>query len=175
MNAVGLIEFGNAADALEKKWQQNGMVLPGEIGKDLGKGIHVRFAHAGGHSHSGNNNLDGRVFVPREINNGLEIGFRGGGGKAAQAVIAAQLQDQNRDGLAQQPADAGDAVRTGVTGDASVNDFEREPGGVDFLLQQSGIGLVQIDPEAGGETIAQDENIPGGVAGEWKNEGKKRQ
>ena len=92
------------------------------------------------------------------VDDALKIGLGDGGLDAAQAVIAAQGEDENVHGLAENPLHAMKSARGGFAAEAGVDGAPRQVGGVDFPLHlgRVGIGCRIIEPVPGREAVAEE-------------------
>ena len=123
VDAVGLVEGGVAAYAVEEERNEGSVVLFRELGEDIVKGGGVGVAHARGHAHAGEEDLAGGITVTDGVDDRLEVGLRGFDRNAAKAVVAAEFEDEDVDGLAQGPAEAALPARGCFAADAGVDDL----------------------------------------------------
>ena len=91
-----------------------------------------------------------------------------GDGQAAEAVVAAELHDDELGLRAMTRCDAVEAVLGGVAADAGVDDVVVVALGVEVALEVVGIALAGIDAVAGGEAVAEADDdgpavVPAGV------------
>lgn len=159
VDAVGLVEAGDAADVLEEEGDEGAFVFCGEGGEDVAEGIGVGGAHRWGHLHSGEDDLCRGVFGLDGVDDGLEIGGGAGDGNSTEAVIGAELEDEDVCGGAQDPVDAAVAVGGGFAADAGVDDLPGEVEGIDAVLDDGGKGLAGGDAIAGGEAVAEEDDM----------------
>ncbi len=75
--------------------------------------------------------------------------------EAAEAVVAAELDDGDGGVQGEDVGEAGDAVFGGVAGDAEVDDAVAEAEAVEVCLEEVGVGLAGVGAEAGGEGVAE--------------------
>ena len=87
-------------------------------------------------------------------------------GQAAQAVVAAELDDDDFRVQAQDGGQAGDSVLGGGATGALVVHLVVIAAGVEFLLEEVGIGLAGLEAVAGGDAVAKadQERATGGPA-----------
>jgi hypothetical protein len=89
------------------------------------------------------------------LDHGGEILLRAFDGKAAEAVVAAELEDDDLGFLGEDAMDAFEGVFGGVAADAGVDDAVAIAGGVEELLKVGGVAGGGIDAVAGGEAVAE--------------------
>ena len=139
------------------------------------RGVHgVEFfdvvgAVVGGESDAGED--DGGAAGLELVDDAVEVGLGLFEGEAAEAVVAAELYD---DELGMAGDDAGDAVEAvlgGVAADAGVEDVVVVAAGVEELLEDVGIGLAGLGAVAGGERVAEADEERAGVGGRDGNGG----
>ena len=175
MDGVALIERRLTADAIEEKGQESDLVFLGEGGVDGGEGPGVVLAHARGHHHAGDDDLGGGVAVAHAVDDGLEIFLGNGGIDAAEAIVAAEREQEDVDGLAEHPVDAAGATGGGFTAETGVHDppadgrgAGRGGQGVEFVLKEGGVGVGggAFETVAGGEAVAEaDQRFGDGLGG----------
>ncbi len=76
-------------------------------------------------------------------------------GQAAEAVVAAELDDDDLGMAREDELDAVEAVLGGVAADAGVDDVVVVALGVEEALEVVGIGLAEVGAVAGGERVAE--------------------
>lgn len=79
-------------------------------------------------------------------------------GNAAEAVVAAELEEDDFRRIAKGVVHAIDAALGGVAADACVDDAVAEAFFVEEFLEDVGIGLACFEAEAGGDAVAEAEN-----------------
>ena len=85
----------------------------------------------------------------------VEVGAGVGDGKAAEAVVATELDDDDGGMEGEDVVEAVDAVFGGVSADALVDDAVVVAEGVEVGLEVVGIALAGLGSVAGGETVAE--------------------
>ena len=75
--------------------------------------------------------------------------------QAAQAVVAAERDDQHAHVALERPVEPLQAARRRVAGDAGVDDLEVQPVFFETLLRSAGYAAVGRKPEAGGQAVAE--------------------
>lgn len=160
VHAVGLVEVGLAADALQKERDEGRVIAFGDAGENGGESGSVVLAHVGRHHHAGNEDARVGVFGADFVNDGLKVGFGDFDVETAQAVIAAEGHDEDGNRLAQQPVEAVQAVGRGVTADSGVHDGPLlvEAGVDEGFFKDGGEGILVVKAEAGGKAVAEDDN-----------------
>jgi len=113
MDAVGLVEAGDAADVLEEEGDEGEVVFGGEGGEDVAEGGGVGGAHGWGNLHAGKDDAGVWIFGPDGVDDGLEVCRGAGDGNAAEAVVGAEFEDEDVYGLAEDPVDAAAAAGGG--------------------------------------------------------------
>jgi len=111
-------------------------------------------AHVVGHLHAGDEDLDFSVFGAGFFDDAEEIFFGFLRGDAAEAVVAAEGDDENVGSFGHSPVDAAEAAGGGIATDTCVGDGVGELSLVDFGLKESGIRFLGIEAVAGGDAIA---------------------
>ena len=93
MDAVGLDGVGDGVDVVEDEGQERHIELFG--GKNVGliDGLDVVVTVVGRESDSGERDFDAGVLECGD--DGVEVGAGGGDGKAAEAVVASKLDDDD--------------------------------------------------------------------------------
>src|SRR5271165_1065966 len=86
------------------------------------------------------------------------------GGQTAQAVIAAEFNDDNFGVHSNDGTEIGDSVLGGCAAGALVVDLVMVAERVEFLLQIIGIGLAGLEAVAGGDAVAE-ANQQGAIRG----------
>jgi len=172
VDAVGLVEAGDAADVLEEEGDEGAFVPGGEGGEDVAESVGVGGPHGWGHLHAGEDDLCRGIFGFDGVDDGLEIGGGAGDGNASEAVVGAELEDEDVCGGAQDPVDAAAAVGGGFAADAGVGDLPGEVEGVDAVLDDGGEGLAGGNAIAGGEAVAEEDEMFTGPRLEGGNQGQ---
>ena len=184
VDAVGLVQTVDAADAFEEKGDERRVVLLRDFGEHGGEIAGVVLAHAGGHHHAGDDEFCIRILGTDAVEDGLEILAGDGGFDAAQAVVGAEREDEDVDVLAQNPIDAAGAAGAGFAAEAGVDDAVGKARGGDLFLDERGVAFGQriVEAVAGGEAVAEkDDGFRGGCGGaegrdgEGKHAGKEGQ
>jgi hypothetical protein len=163
VDAVALVEAGDAADVLEEEGDEGGFVFGGQLGEEVAEGCGVGVAHGWRDLHAGED--DPGRWVPRSyrVDDRLEVGGGLGDGYSAQAVVGPEFEDEDVHRLAEHPADAVPAARGGFAADARVGDLVGEVEGVEAVFDEIGEGLAGADAIAGGEAVAEEDEMFLGV------------
>src|SRR6476646_3325979 len=165
MDAVREVQFGMSADTFEEKGNESGLVFLGDANKGLLEIARVIVAEVGRHLHACNENLHLRIFGASLVDNGLEVLRHGCDRKAAQAVVAAEFEDEDVAFAFEDPIDPAQPTGGGITTAAGVHDLENPAGFVNFLLQQSREGLMTIQTETCRDAVAENKNRAGSFGG----------
>jgi len=120
VDGVGLVELAHAAHAFEKEGHERPALLLGEFREDPVETRGV-VAHAGRHALPDEEHAGVGLLREHPGRDGLEVALHEGGIEAAQPVVAAEGEDEDRDRLAQHPVDAAQAAGGGVARDAGVD------------------------------------------------------
>lgn len=162
MNLIGLVQLGDAPDALEEKRNQGGVFGPGHVGKKGAETARIVRSHAGRQLHAGEDDSGGGIFVPGLADDGDEVGTGLRQREPAQAVVAPEFEHQDVHRPAQQPVHAAQSARRGVAADAGVDNCKWKSGRIGALLQQGRKGRAWIHPVARGQAVAeQEDDFPG--------------
>ena len=163
MDSVALHEVVVAADALEEEGDE-GEVVPGGQGgidgfefADEGGSVIGREGHAG-EDDAGAGGLEGLDHLG-------EVGLGDGEGETAEAIVAAEFEEDDGGVFGEGHGDAGEAVLGGIAADAEVEDAVGEFAAVEILLEEVGEALAGVEAEAGGDAIAEAEDGGAGVGG----------
>jgi hypothetical protein len=167
VGGVFLHVAGDTVDVLEEEGEERHVVLLRECrvdGDELGD---VVLAVVGREGDAGEGYLcAGMLEVLDHLG---DVGFCLFEGEAAEAVVAAELDDDDAVGVTVDARDdvveALDAVLGGVAADAGVDDVVVEALGVEEELELVGIGLAGVGAVAGGEGVAEAEDEGAGVDG----------
>ena len=164
VDAVGLVEFFDSADAFEEEGDEGGLGFFGDFGEDGFVAGDEVGPHVVGHLHAGYKDLGIGVFGAGAGDDAEQVLFGFLGGNAAQAVVAAKRDDQDVGSFSQRPSDAAQAASGGVAADSGVGDGVGQSGGGDFLLEDGGVGLFQIKAVACGDAVTEDDDAFLGIA-----------
>lgn len=157
VDAVALVKARVAADAGEEEGDEGKLVFVGEGRIHRGEGAGVVLAHARGYLHAGEEDLGGGIFRADAVDDGLEVFLRDGGLDAAKAVVAAEREHEDVDGLAQDPVDAAAPARGGLAAEAGIDDAPRQMFSGDFFADERGVGVFVgiIEAQAGGQAVTE--------------------
>ena len=90
---------------------------------------------------------DGR----RAVDDRLDVGLEGIDILTPEPIVRPGLDHEHSHRLLEQPIDPAERSRGGLAAHTGIHCLEREPDGVDFLLNQCGIGLGLIETVPGRE------------------------
>ena len=165
MDAVLLNRAGNVDQVFVDHGHKCDVMLRGEVAEDLVEGVNVVLAVVGGKGDAGEQDFDVCGFEGGE--NLIEIAASLIRGHAAQAVIAAELDDddfrvQQKDGV-----EAGDSVFGGCSAGALIAYPVVVAAAVEIPLQCIGIRLPGLETVTGGDAVAEaDQDRDGPVGGQ---------
>ena len=120
-------------------------------------------AVAGGKGDAGEDYLGAALL--QLVEDGGEVGLGLFDGQAAEAVVAAELYDNDLGMAGDDELDALEAIFGGVAADAGVDDVVVVAVGVEEALEVVGVGLAEIGAQAGGERVAEADDERTGVDG----------
>ena len=161
MGSVFLHHAGDSEDALEKKRQQRDAVFFCKQGVGCVEACDVVGAVVGWERDAGEDDGD---FAGFEGGYDLiEIGAGVFDAQAAEAVVAAELDDDDGGLQGDDAIDAVDAVLGGVSADALVDDAVVIASGVERGLQVVGIALADFGAVSFGEAVAETDDQGAGV------------
>ena len=143
----------DAVDALEEEGKKGDGVLFREQGVGLLELVDVVGAVVGREGDSGESDLCAAGLEARE--EGIEIGSCVLDAQTAEAVVAAELDDDEGGVEGDDVVDAIEAVFRGVSADALVDDVVAKAASVEVFLEVVGVALAGIGSVAGGEAIAE--------------------
>jgi len=103
---------------------------------------------------------------------GIEVAARVGDGEAAEAVVAAELNDDNGGMEAENVLQAVDSVFAGVAADAGVDDLVVVAAVVEVGLEVVGVGLAGRDSVACGDAVAEAGNDGSTIRGDGTGAGR---
>jgi len=172
VNAVGLVEGGVAAYAVEEERNEGSVVLCRELGEDIVKGGAIGVAHAWGYAHTGEKYLAGGITVVDGVDDRLEVGLCGFDRNAAKTVVAAEFEDEDVGGLAQGPVEAALSARGCFAADAGVDNLVGQVEGVEAVADEGGEGLIGFEAVARGEGVAEEDNCLSVVGGNGGRDGR---
>jgi len=157
MNPVSLHQRFIERHTIHKELDPWDLELGGQLAKDILERIGVPLAvirwNADAEQH------DGSPGSLARANDLVEVAFHAARRKAPEAVIAAQLEDdQRRVEILEGPLNTGCATLGRFAADAGVNHAMFVPLALETCLQQCGPGLVNVYTESCTEAVAEYEN-----------------
>jgi hypothetical protein len=158
MNAIGLVEFSDAADALEEEGDEGRFGFLGNFGEEGFEAGGENGSHVVGHLHAGDEDLDFGVFGAGFGDDAEEVLFCFLGGDPAQPVVSAEGDDEDVGAFCHSPGDSAEAAGGGVAADPGIGDGVGEFGFGDFRLEEGGVGFLGIESVAGGDAVAEDDD-----------------
>lgn len=161
VDAVGLVEGFVAADSFEEVGDEGGLGFLGGFGEEGFEFGGEGFSHVVGHLHAGDEDGDFGVFGAGFGDDAEQVFLGFLGGNAAEAVVAAEGDDEDVGSFSHGPGDAAEAAGGGVAADAGVGDGVGEFGGVDFFLEEGRVGFARIEAVTGGDAVAEDDDALG--------------
>jgi hypothetical protein len=179
------IAFGRAVDAVLLHGSGNGVDVREEEGKqrdvELFRREHVSFIDRVNvvltivrrEGDAGERNLDSGVLEGGD--DGVEVGARGGDGKAAKSVVASELDDNNGRMRGDDVQGTVDAIFGGVSAYAHVEDTVVVATRIQKLLQVIWVAVSGRGAVASGETVSKAGDDGRGFLGESKGCKKKEE
>lgn len=158
MDPVLLVQLRHCGDALEEEGDEGGVVRFGQLHEHPAKPFGVVGAQIGRRLHPGDDDRGVRVGGAGAVDDRLEVGARALEVVAAEGVVGAEGEDEDRDGLTEEPVDAAESAGRRLAAHAGVDHAERVPGLVDLPLDQRRVGLLGGEAVAGGERVAEEED-----------------
>ena len=152
MDAVGLDGIGDVDEVFVKHGHEGGVVFGREDAEDLLEGVDIVRAIVGREGDAGEQNFDVRVFERGE--HLVEVAASLIGRQAAEAVVATEFDDHDFRVQEQDGAKTRDGVLGGGAACALVVHRVVVAAGVEFLLQEVGIGLAGRKAVPGGDAVA---------------------
>ena len=149
---VALHHSRDSVDALEQEGKHRDAVLAGQQGVGLVELLDVVGAVVGGQGDAGKGDLGAGVLEGGD--DLIEVGAGGCDGQAAQAVVAAELDDDDGGMQGEYLGQALNSVLGGVSADALIVDAVANVEMVQVGLKIIGIALAGIGASAGGQAIA---------------------
>lgn len=165
VGAVGLHHAVDAVDALKEEGEEGDGIFFGEEGVGGLELLDVVGAVVGGEGDAGEGDLGAGGFEAGE--DLVEVGAGIFDAQAAEAVVAAELNDDDGGVEGEDALDAVEAVLGGVAADALVDDAVFVTGGGQIFLEEVGVALAGVGAEAGGEGIAEADEEGAGVVRGW--------
>ena len=177
VDAVGLDGSGHGVDVRVEHGQQRNVTARGDLMVHEIELMNVCLAVVGREGDAGEHHFG--VRGDKAGDDGLKIALGDGEGKAAEAVVAAEFDDDYGRVHGEDKREAIDAVLGGVAANAGVDDAVVVAAGVEVMLERCGPCLAGDEAVASGDavSIADDGGTLGGVRGEWKDrdhEGQKQ-
>ena len=169
VGVVGLHVAGDAVDVFEDEGQEADVVLLRERGVHGVEFFDVVGTVARGKGDAGEDYL--RAAGLELIDDAGEVGLGLFEGQAAEAVVAAELYDDELGMAREDEVDAVEAVLGGVAADAGVDDVVVVALGVEEALEVVGIGLAEVGAVAGGERVAEADEVLRGRRGALRGGG----
>ena len=153
MHAVGLNVAVDAVDVLEDEGQKREVELMRELGIHAVEARDVVAAVLRGQRDAGEGDLGAGVL--ELLDHGGEIFLGAIDGQAAEAVVAAEFENDDLRSLGEDVGNALEAIFRGVAADACVDDAVAIAGGVEETLEIGGVAGGGFDAESGGEAVAE--------------------
>lgn len=165
VNAVVLNGAGNVDEVFVDHGNQGDVVLGGQVAEDLFELVDVIGAVVGRQSDACQQDLDVSGFQGGE--HLAEIAARLFKRQAAQAIVAAELDDDDFGMQAQDDGQAGDSIFGGGAAGALVFNFIAVAALIEFFLQVGGVRLAALQAVTGSDAVSKaDQDGVGGSAGD---------
>lgn len=179
VDSVGLYGSGHGVDVFIKHGQKRNVIARGDLVvhevelMDVGGAVVGRERDAG--------EQDPGMGGEQAGDDVFEIAFCDRQRQAAEAVVAAEFDDDDGGVHGEDAGQAVDTVLAGVAADAGIDDAVMVAAGVEVVLERGGPGLAGFESVAGGDavSVADDDGLFlfGGMRGKWNkgdNEGKQQ-
>jgi len=151
VDAVGLDCAGEGVDAVVDHGHEGCVVGGGFVFEDRGEGFDVVGAVVGGEGDADQEDADvGGLERGEEL---IEVAAGEVGGEAAEAVVAAELEDDHIGVEGEDLVDAGEGVFGGVAGDALVDDLVMVAVRGEEVFEVGGVALAFVQAVAGGDAV----------------------
>ena len=158
VDAVVLDGVGDVDEVFVDHGDEGGVMLCREVAEDLVELVDVVGAVVGGQGDAGEQDLDVGGFKGGE--DLVEIAACLIEREAAEAVVAAEFDEDDFRVEGQDGVEAGDGVFGSGAAGALIDDFVVEAAGVEVALEGVGVGLVGVEAVAGGDAVAEaDEQV----------------
>jgi len=175
MDAVGLDGAGDVDQVFVDHGHEGGVVLGGQFAEELIELPDVLLAVIGRQRDAGEQRFHMSGFESGE--HLVEIAARLGERQAAQAVVAAEFDNDDSGMQRQNGAQIGDGVFGGCAAGALIDDFVVKAVSVKVALQGVGEGLAGLEAISGGDavSVADQERSVGGSqwSGDQQNQTKR--
>jgi len=155
VDAVGQVEVRVTGDAFEHERNEQGAMAGGDAWEDGGKLGLVLGTHVGRGEHAGDDELGVRALAADGGEDGVEVILGGGGGQAAEGIVAAEGDHEDIDRLAENPCGAAAAAGGGVAADTGIDNAPGKALGAEAVLEEGEPALGAIEPVGSGEGIAE--------------------
>jgi len=152
MDAVGLDGAGRVDQVFVDHGHKSGVMLCSQLAKELIELLNVILAVVGRQRDAGEQRFHVSGFESGE--HLVEIAARLGERQAAQAVVAAEFDNDNSGMQRQDGAQVGDGVFGGCAAGSLIDDFVMKASRVEVALQGVGEGLAGLEAVAGGNTVS---------------------
>ena len=153
VDAVGLDGAGNMHQVFVDHGDKGGVVFRCEIAEDLLEGLDVVIAVVGREGDAGEQDFDVRVFERGE--NLVKVAPGLVEGQTAQAVVAAELDDDDLGVEEQDGTEAGDSILGGGAAGALIVHLVVVAASVQIPLQRVGKGLAGLKAVASGDAVTE--------------------
>ena len=175
VDAVGLDGSGDGVDVCVEHGQERNVVTGGDLMVHEVELVDVGGAVVGRKRDAGEQDFGMRGEQAGDY--GFEIAFGDAEWQSAQAVVAAEFDDDHGGMHGEDAGQSVDGVFGGIAADACVDDAVVVAAGVEVALKRGGVSLVRQEAVAGGDAVseANEHRLFGGARGEWNECGRKGQ
>jgi hypothetical protein len=175
VDAVGLVQSRLARDAVEQEGHESRVARPSELRVDRAKASPVVLSVVRQRFHGHEHELRRRLLSAGLVEDRLDVLPRGNGVLAPQTVVRPRLDDEHRHGLPEEPAQAAPRAGRCLAAHSRVDHAVAQAGRVDLPLDEGGVRLLRVEPEAGGETGPDEEDDRPIVGGRGHGRGRARE
>ena len=164
VDAVGLVQGAFAADAFEEERDERDVEILCELRVDFAELLRVFRSVVGGHHHAQEEDLCAGIagfadYLGEVVAGGFDV-------EAAEAVVAAEADDEDVGGLSEEPVESAEAPGGRVAGDAGVDGVDADALLFEQLRSDGGERFVGGESEPCGDAVAEKDD-----AGQFRRSG----
>ena len=169
MRTVALHHSWNSEDVLEEEWEEGDAVFGADDGVGVSELLNVVGAVVGGQGDAGKDDFCAAGF--EGLDDVVEVGAGVGDGKATEAVVATEFDDDDGGMKGEDGVEALNSVLGGVAADALIDDAIVIVGGVEICLKVVRVALAGVGAKAGGEGVSEANDEGAVVVGGGRSDG----
>ena len=156
MNTVGLHAACRAINVLQQEGEQGNVILPGQQRVRLIELVDVVRAIVGRERDTAEHNFDASSLQGRDYL--IQVFARAVDGKAAEAVVAPEGNDNNDGFQGQDIVEPIDTVFGGVAADPRIHDVVIKAFGIEILFEKVGITISRVRAVACSQAVTEGDN-----------------